>query len=55
MGRKKLSKFNENVIKEYNENSNEGYFLEVGVVYPKLYLILIKIYHFYLKDKKLKK
>ena len=38
MGRKKLSKFNENFIKEYNENSNEGYFLEVGVVYPKTLL-----------------
>ena len=32
---KKLSKFNERFIKDYGENSNEGYFLEVDVEYPK--------------------
>ena len=53
--KKKLSKFNENFIKEYNEISEKGYFLEAGVEYPKTLLILIKIYHFCLKDKKLKK
>ena len=32
---KNLSKFNERFIKDYNENSNRGYFLEVDVEYPK--------------------
>ena len=30
-----LSKFNENFIKNYNENSHVGYFLEVDIEYPK--------------------
>ena len=30
-----LSRFNERFIKNYNEYSNEGYFLEVDVEYPK--------------------
>ena len=30
-----LSRFNERFIKSYNENCNKGYFLEVGVEYPK--------------------
>ena len=29
------SQFNENFIKNYNENSDEGYFLEIDVQYPK--------------------
>ena len=29
------SKFNENFIKNYDENSNKGYFLKVDVEYPK--------------------
>ena len=32
---KKLSKFKEEFIKNYNENSNKGYILEVDVEYPK--------------------
>ena len=40
---KKLSKFNESLIKGYNKNSDRGYFLEVDVEYPKNYLISIKI------------
>ena len=30
-----LSKFNENFIKSYNENSDAEYFLEVDIEYPK--------------------
>ena len=30
-----LSRFNENFIKNYNENSDAGYFLEVDIEYPK--------------------
>ena len=32
---KSLSQFNEDFIKNYHENSNMGYFLEVDVEYPK--------------------
>ena len=32
---KDLSKFNESFIKNYDENSDKGYFLEVDVEYPK--------------------
>ena len=31
----KLARFNERFIKNYNENSDRGYFLEVDVNYPK--------------------
>ena len=30
-----LSKFNESFIKDYDENSNKGYFFDVDVEYPK--------------------
>ena len=42
-----LSRFNERFIKNYNENSDIGCFLEVDVEYPKNYLVLIKNYRFY--------
>ena len=32
---KNSSKFNEDFIKEYDKNSDEGYFLEVDAEYPK--------------------
>ena len=41
-----LSRINEDFIKNYSQNSDIGYFLEV---------VLIKIYHFYRKEKKYKK
>ena len=50
---KNLSKFNEDFIKKYYENSNTGYFLELDVEYPKTLFNSQKIYHFYLKEKKL--
>ena len=47
---KKLLKFNEDFKKNYNENSNKGYILEVDVVQkiqkiPKICLIFIRIFH----------
>ena len=38
-----LSQFNENFIKNYDENSYKGCILEVDLEYPKKYLITIKI------------
>ena len=32
---KKISKFNEDFIKNYDENTNKGYFFEVDIDYPK--------------------
>ena len=32
---KKLSTFNEDFIKKYDEDWNKGYFLEVDIDYPK--------------------
>ena len=32
---KDISKFDESFIKSYNEESDQGYFLEVDVQYPK--------------------
>ena len=32
---KKLSKFNKDFIKNYDENSNKGYIFEVDAEYPK--------------------
>ena len=46
-----LSNFSKELIKNYNENSDEGYLLEVYVEYQKNYRVLIKTYHFYQKEK----
>ena len=35
MDKKELSKFNEDFIKNYDENGNTGYFLEEDIDYPK--------------------
>ena len=48
---KNLSKFNEIFIRNYDENSDKGCFLEVDVDYQKKFFVFIKIYHFYLKEK----
>ena len=32
---KDISQFNEDLIKNYNEKSDEGYFLEVDIQYPE--------------------
>ena len=50
-----LSRFNEDFIKNHNENNDIGYFLEVNVVYPKTFFGLHKDLHFYQKKKKQKK
>ena len=39
-----IHKFNENFIKNYDEDSNKGYFLEVDVEYLKNLLILKKVH-----------
>ena len=45
------SQFNEHFIKNYDEKSDEGYFLEVDIQYPeKNYMTFTMIYHFYLKE-----
>ena len=51
---KDTSPFNEDFIKNCNEESDEGYFLEVDVQYPD-YIDFIIIYLFYQKEWKLKK
>ena len=49
-----LSEFDERFIKNYDENKDKEYILEVDIEYSKIYLIFIVIYHFYLKERKLK-
>ena len=49
---KNLSQFNESFIRNYNGNSDTGYFLEADIDYPENFLIFIKIYHFNSKEEK---
>ena len=45
------SQFNEDFIKNYNEKSDEGYFIEVCVFnIPKNYMNFIMTYRFYQKE-----
>ena len=47
---KDTSQFNEDFIKNYNKESDEGYFLEVDVNILKKYMNFIMIYYFYLQE-----
>ena len=49
------SRFNENFIKNYNENSDVGYFLQVDIEYPKQLWGIHKDLPFLLERKKLEK
>ena len=43
-----LSKFNESFIKNYDENNDKGYILEIDVKYSKkIFISCIVTYHFY--------
>ena len=48
-----LSQFNEHFIKNYEENSNKGYVLEVDIEYPKKLLSLHKDFLFLPERKKI--
>ena len=52
---KYTSKFNYVFIKSYNEESNEGYFIKVDVQYLGKFHGFIMYFHFYQKERKLKK
>ena len=51
----KLSRFNDILIKNYNENSDKGYFLEVYIDYPKELFNLYKDFPFLPERKKVDK
>ena len=52
---KKLSKFNKDFIKNYDENSNKGYILEVDVEHPKNLFNLHSDLPFLAEKKKIEK
>ena len=52
---KDTSQLNEDFMKNYNEEGDEGYFLEFDVQCLEKGINFIKIYHFYQKEWRLKK
>ena len=44
------SQFNEDFIKNYNEESDEEYFLDVDIQNLEKFMNFMMIYHLYLKD-----
>ena len=52
---KDISQFNEDFVKSYNEENDEGYFLEVDVQYLEICIFFIRVYYFYQKELKLQK
>ena len=52
---KELSKFNDDFVKNYDENSNKGYFLEVDIDYKKELFNLDKDLPFFHESKKVNK
>ena len=50
-----LSRFNEDFIKNYNENSDVGYFLEVDVEYPKKNIWFSERLTIFTREKKIRK
>ena len=51
----KTSQFNEDFINNYNEERDEGCFLEVDVQYPEKLQEIIMTYHFFPERKNFKK
>ena len=53
--KKSVSKFDEDSIKNYNENSNKGYILETDIKYPKKFFNLHDDLPFLADRKKIQK
>ena len=50
-----VSELNKDFIKCYGDESDERYFLKLMFNIPKIYITFTMVYHFYLKELKLKK
>ena len=48
---KNTSQLRDDLIKNYNQDSNTRYSLELGGQYPKKYIKITMIYHYNRKDK----
>ena len=49
-----IDKFDEDFIRNYDVDGNKGYVLEDDVEYPKIFLVFTVIFHFQVKEKKIK-